>query len=158
MINFYLPLLVLISLNGRIYYEIKRRYKNVLFQRHSNKMNESPTNHKLISTRNNSHLPIPMTLCDSDRQLCSTTMNYTDNDSIIMAKRSPIKNEDNSTLRINIKEKKNRPNLSMQMTDSRRSSLQRAYSYVEKNHCTQVNRKIKFEYKNFFSFVLFRMN
>ncbi len=153
-INFYLPLLVLISLNGRIYYEIKRRYKNVLLQRHSNNINESPSNYKLTPTRNNSHIPLTMALCDSDRQLCSTIINYTENDSLITPRRLPIKYEDNSTLRINIKEKKNRPSVPIQTTDSGRSSLKHAYSYIEKNHCSQVN---KIQWKKIF-FFSFRMN
>jgi hypothetical protein len=139
-INFYLPLLVLICLNGRIYYEIKRRYKNLLLQNHSNKINELSSNNKLISTRNNSRTPITMAICDNDRQLCSTTINLTDNDSLIMSKHLPIKtNEKDSKLRINFKEKKNRPIIPIQITDSQRSSLQNPYSFVENNHCTSVN-------------------
>jgi hypothetical protein len=155
-INFYLPLLVLIFLIGRIYYEIKRRYKNVLLQRHSNKINESPSNNKLNPIRHNSRTPITMTLCDTDRQLCPTTINYTENDSLIISKRLPINNNDNnSKLRINVKEKKNRPIIPIQINDSsRRLSLKHAYSFVEKNHCTQVNRKISTIKKKFFFYII----
>ena len=101
-LNFYLPLLVLISLNGRIYYEIKRRYKNVLLQRHSTKISESPSNYKLSPTRKNSHLPMTMTLCESER-----SMNFTENDSLIMARNfANRKSNNDSKLRINFKEKK----------------------------------------------------
>jgi len=141
-INFYLPLLVLICLNGRIYYEIKRRYKNVLLQRHSNKINESPSNNKLSPIRHNSRTPITMTLCDSDRQLSSIPINYTENDSLSMSKLSSMnENDNNSKLRINFKEKKTRPAIPIQINDTQRLSLKYAYSFAEKNHCTQVNRK-----------------
>jgi len=139
-INFYLPLLVLICLNGRIYYEIKRRFKNVLLQRHSNKINESPSQYKLIPTGKNPRTPT--TVCDSDRQICSTTINFNENDSLIMSKRPSIStNENNSKLRINIKEKKNRPIVPISITDNQRSSLKHTYSFVEKNHCTQVRKR-----------------
>jgi hypothetical protein len=140
--------LVLISLNGRIYYEIKRRYRNVLLQRHSNKTNNSIItntnfyNHKLNRTRNISRSPITMTLCDSDRQLCSTTMNLTENESLVMSKMSPKSpthtNNPESVLRINFKERKHRPLSPVQIPAHRHASLKRTYSYVDKNHCTQV--------------------
>ena len=133
-INFYLPLLVLICLNGRIYYEIKRRYKNILLQRHSNSLNESTSsNQKLNLLRKNSHLPITVTLCDSDKQICSTT----ENDSLIISKHLTIQQTNNTKLRINFKEKKNRSNIPIQITDKRRSS-----SFIEKTHCTHVISKI----------------
>src|SRR5271154_1467082 len=107
-INFYLPLLVLICLNGRIYYEIKIRYKNALLQRHSTRSNESPSQYKLTSTGRNSRTAIA--ICDSDRQICSTMINFNENDSLITSKRlSTPTNENNPQLRINIKEKKPRP-------------------------------------------------
>ncbi|CAF0755113.1 unnamed protein product [Adineta steineri] len=147
-INFYLPLLVLISLNGRIYYEIKRRYRSVLLQRHSNKLNESITttnnnnhnNHslytrKLNQTSNHSRSPVTVTLCDSDRQLCSSTIHYTENDSLVIPK-SPVLNNE-SVLRINFKAKKFRPAVSKQLSGDRKLSLKRAYSYIDNNHCTQ---------------------
>jgi hypothetical protein len=83
-----------------------------------------------------------MTICDSDRQICST-LNFTENDSLVMSQRSPSMkiHDNNSKLRINFKEKKNRPILPIQITDSRRSSLKHAYSFVEKNHCTQVKKR-----------------
>lgn len=98
-----------------------------------------------------------MTLCDSDRQLCSSTINYTENDSLILSKLSSNKkNDNNSTLRINFKEKKNRPIIPIQITDSQRSSLKHAYSFVEQNHCTQV--KENFDFFFVFSSFLSRMN
>jgi hypothetical protein len=141
-INFYLPLLVLICLNGRIYYEIKIRYKNVLLQRHSNKTNESPSQYKLISTGRNSRTPMAMAICDSDRQICSTINNFNENDSLITSRPSltPI-NENNSQLRINIKEKKARPIVPIQIPDNQRSTLKHAYLFGEKKHCTQVSKK-----------------
>lgn len=147
-LNFYLPLLVLMSLNGRIYYEIKRRYKNVLLQRHSTKMTDSITNtnsnslynHKLKYTTKNAATssPITVTLCDSDRQLCSTTINYLENDSLILSKISPKSPVNESILRINFKEKKTRPMISIQNLEQRRALLKQTYSFVDKNHCTQV--------------------
>jgi hypothetical protein len=77
-------------------------------------MNNSLQNYKFTHTRNNSRIPITMTICDSDPQLCPT-VNLTENESVIMSKRSPktpitiTNNPNNSTLRINVKEKKNRP-------------------------------------------------
>ncbi|CAF4860592.1 unnamed protein product [Rotaria sp. Silwood1] len=137
-INFYLPLLVLISLNARIYYEIKRRYKSILLQRHSNQINESSSNHKLNPSTRYTRTPITMTICDSEKQLCSTPINLTENDSLITSKRSPIKNENNSTLRINFKEKKNhRSIISNHMPISQQSSLKRTYSFVETSLYTQ---------------------
>ncbi|CAF1273156.1 unnamed protein product [Rotaria sordida] len=136
-INFYLPLLVLISLNARIYYEIKRRYKSVLLQRHSNQLNESSSNHKFNSLTKYTRSPITMTICDSDKQLCSTPINLNENDCLITSKRSIIKNDNNSTLRINFKEKKNRSIISNQIPIIRRSSLKRAYSFVETKPYTQ---------------------
>jgi hypothetical protein len=126
-INFYLPLLVLICLNGRMYYEIKRRYKNVLLQRHANKLNDtSSNNHKLTSIRNNSQMGI----YDSDRQLCSTAINYTENDNLIIPKQK-------TELRINFKEKKIRPPI---ISNNRKSSLKKhSYSFVKKNPYTEVN-------------------
>lgn len=134
------------SLNGRIYYEIKRRYKNVLLQRHSTKINDSLTinnnntnnlyNHKLNHQRNISTSPITVTLCDSDRHLCSTTMNFTENESLVLSK-LPMNNNE-SILRINFKEKKLRPIRQVQSLEQRKSSLRRTYSYADKNHCTQV--------------------
>jgi len=151
-INFYFPLLVLICLNGRIYYEIKRRYKNVLLQRHSNKINESPSNHKLTPTRKNSRTPVTMTMCDSDRQLCSTTINFTENDSLIMSKLSSIKtNKKNSKLRINFKDKKNRP---IQITNSQKLPLKHTYSFVQKNHYAEVNKKKIKKIAYFFKFII----
>jgi hypothetical protein len=148
-INFYLPLLVLISLNGRIYYEIKIRYKNVLLQRHSNRMSNSITttnslyNHKLNHPKTKSQSPITVTVCDSDRQLCSTTINYIDHDSLILPKTSPKTpiNNNEAVLRINFKEKKHRPTTPVQLTDHPRSSLKRTYSFIDKSHCTQVRKK-----------------
>ncbi|CAF0900219.1 unnamed protein product [Adineta ricciae] len=148
-INFYLPLLVLISLNGRIYYEIKRRYKNVLLQRHSNKINEPITtttnnnsihNRKVNPTSNRSRSPITVTLCDSDRQMGSSTINCTENESLIMSKTAPnaLINKNESVLRINFKAKKARPQIeSMQYAELQPSTLKRTYSYVNQNSCAQ---------------------
>ncbi|CAF2732330.1 unnamed protein product [Rotaria sp. Silwood2] len=152
MINFYLPLLVLILLNGRIYYEIKRRYKNVLLQRNSSSMNELMMNnnnnnnnnnnlysHKVNYKRHNSCSPITITLCDIDRHVYSSTINYAENDGQIMSKLSSrsLTNNNESVLRINFKEKKNRPSTPIRLVDHSKSSLKRAYSYIDKNHCTQ---------------------
>ncbi|CAF2412325.1 unnamed protein product [Rotaria sp. Silwood2] len=136
-INFYLPLFVLISLNARIYYEIKRRYKSVLLQRHSNQINEISSTHRLNPPTRHTRTPVTMTICDSDKQLCSTSINLAENDSLITSKRTPIQNENNSTLRINFKEKKNRSIIPNQIPISRRSSLKRAYSVVETSPYTQ---------------------
>ncbi|CAF1676067.1 unnamed protein product [Rotaria magnacalcarata] len=145
MINFYLPLLVLILLNGRIYYEIKRRYKNVFLQRHSTKINGSiinhnnSYNHKLKYGRQNSCSPVTVTLCDSDRQVFSSTANYADNDTFIVSNvssQSPPHTHE-PTLRINFKEKKNRPRAPVRLNDQSKPSLRRTYSYIDKNHCAQ---------------------
>jgi len=78
-------------------------------------------------------------MCDSDRQLCSTTINFTENDSLIMSKLSSIKtNKKNSKLRINFKDKKNRP---IQITNSQKLPLKHTYSFVQKNHYAEVNKK-----------------
>ena len=103
----------------------------------------TPSNYKLNLTRNNSRSAITMTLCDSDRQLCSGAMTFTENDSLIIPKRLPINQNDNSILRINYKEKKTRPIIPIQISDERRSSLKHAYSLAENNHCAQVNIKAK---------------
>ncbi|CAF3357590.1 unnamed protein product [Rotaria socialis] len=135
-INFYFPLFVLISLNARIYYEIKRRYKSVLLQRHSNQISEPSSYHKLNPAARYSRTAVTMAFCDSDKQICSTPLTVTDNDSLNASKRSSIKNETNPTLRINFREKKPRSIISNQISDSRRSSLKRAYSFVERNPYT----------------------
>ncbi|CAF3368799.1 unnamed protein product [Rotaria sp. Silwood1] len=151
-LNFYLPLLVLILLNGRIYYEIKRRYKNVLLQRHSNSMNNlmmnnnhnnnnnnNLYNHKLNYKRQNSCSPATVTFGDSDRHMYSSTINYTENDGHVMSKLSSrsLTNNNESVLRINFKEKKNRPCIPVRLVDHSKTSLKRAYSYIDKNHCEQ---------------------
>jgi len=97
-------------------------------------------NHKSNHPIKNSLSPITVGLCDNDRQLCSTTINYTENDSLILSKaslKSPINNNE-SVLRVNFKEKKNRPIISMKIPDHQKSPLKRTYSYIDKNHCTQV--------------------
>lgn len=138
-INFYLPLLVLISLNARIYYEIKRRYKNVLLQRHSTKLTESISHSRLPSIRRHSHIPISVNVCDSDRACCSTTVNLNENDSMIMSTLSPrsaaMHPTNQSTLRINFKERKARPSMPIQVGDGRPSSMKRAYSFIDPNAC-----------------------
>lgn len=152
MLNFYLPLLVLILLNGRIYYEIKRRYKNVLLHRHSTQIGDSMTNanssfnHKPNYARKPSCSPITVTLCDSDRQGYSSTLNYTENDGSITSKTSakaPLYNNNNpnnneSILRINFKERKPRPSIPMRFADQLDPTIKRRYSLADKNHCTQV--------------------
>lgn len=147
-INFYLPLLVLISLNGRIYYEIKRRYKNVLLQRHSAKMSDpsNTANNSFFSPKSthrqkHSCSPMTMTVCDSDRQYCSTTINFTDNESLVMSKvssKSGNNAHNESILRINFKEKKNRAILSRQASENQNASLDRTCSYLERNPGAQV--------------------
>ncbi|CAF0938577.1 unnamed protein product [Adineta steineri] len=137
-INFYLPLLVLISLNGRMYFEIKRRYRNALLQRYSNKATDSPNTCKLHPTRKNSRIPITMTLCDSDRQICKTPMNYIENDNLTtIPQRLSVINDNNLPLRINYTEKRNRSSIPVPLSTSRQSSLKHTYSFAEKNHCTQ---------------------
>ncbi|UJR21407.1 hypothetical protein I4U23_024497 [Adineta vaga] len=137
-INFYLPLLVLMSLNGRIYFEIKRRYKNALLQRYSNKpVNDSPNTCKLHSQRKNSRLPITMMLYDSEKQLCPSTSNLIDTDSVNVSKRLLSKQDNISSLRINYTERKNRPILSPHISNPRRLSTKYSYPFVENNHCTQ---------------------
>lgn len=121
-LNFYLPLLVLICLNGRIYYEIKRRYKNVLLQRHSTKITEVASSYKSNATRKNSHLSIAVPVCDNEKHTCSKTYNIIDNESLYLPKMNTDKN---SKLRINFTENKT----------SRQSSLKPSYSYIESNHC-----------------------
>ena len=161
------PLLVLMSLNGRIYYEIKIRYKNVLLQRHSSKTNSSLTitnnslyNRKLNHAKTKSQSPVTVTLCDSERQLCSTTINYLESDSLILSKtvpKSPVNNNE-TILRINFKEKKNRPMTPVLLSDRHKSSIKRTYSVLDKNHCTQViQNNLKFIFI-FLLLLLFRMN
>jgi hypothetical protein len=77
-----------------------------------------------------------MTICDSERQLSSTILNFMDNDSLTISKHLPINNDNNSSLRINYKERKHRPVVPIQISSTPRSST---YSLVAKNHCTQVN-------------------
>lgn len=136
------------SLNGRIYYEIKRRYKNVLLQRHSTKLNDSITNNnnsnslyslKHTHQRNKSPSPVTMTLCDSDKQGCSTTINYIDNESLILTKMSPKLPTTETGLRINFKEKKSRAIHHNSSKRRRASSLKRTYSFGDKKRCTQVS-------------------
>lgn len=145
-LNFYLPLLVLIGLNARIYYEIKRRYKSVLLQRHSNKTCESLTTQNSNSLYGrqrkypgkNNPSPVTMTLCDSERQACSTTINYTENDTLVLPK-IPLKSPGNdSILRVNFKERKNRITVPIRNPGKRQSPMKRAYSFGERNLCTQV--------------------
>ncbi|CAF1584638.1 unnamed protein product, partial [Didymodactylos carnosus] len=124
-INFYLPLVVMMLLNGRIYYEIKRRYKNALLNNNSytkRSVNANGVHNRYNSDRGGGNIEI--TRCsDSDRQLC--TKNLTENDSLTKAnpKIIPMKKRyqstnarnsnidsdmsDNSILRINFKEKRN---------------------------------------------------
>ena len=83
-----------------------------------------------------------MTLCDSDRQLCSTTVNCTENDSLVLSKISPKSHVDESVLRINFKEKKSRPIMSIQSHEQRQGSLKTRYAFADKNHCTQVRHQI----------------
>lgn len=145
-LNFYFPLLVLICLNARIYYEIKRRYRSVLLQRHSNKLQESFTNQNTNSLYNrkrkhagkNGSSPITITLCDSDRQVCSTTINYTENDSLVLPKIPPKSTANESILRVNFKERKNRSTIPIRHLENRNIPLKRAYSFVEKTNCTSV--------------------
>lgn len=117
-----MPLLVLICLNGRIYYEIKRRYKNILLQRHSNKVPDLPSNYKLNPTRRNSHLSIAIPVCDNERQICSTTCNIIENESVYLPKTNTDRN---SKLRINFKENKT----------NRHSLLKPSYSFAEPTPC-----------------------
>lgn len=103
-------------------------------------MNESITNHRSPPTRTNSHIPITMTLCSSDKQICSTSFNAADHDSMSMSTLSPPKGRTRQpTLRINFKEKKSRPSMPLPLDDGKRSSLKRVYSFVDKQHCAQVN-------------------
>ena len=128
MINFYLPLLVLICLNGRIYYEIKRRYKNVLLQRHSTKTNESSNHFKLTSTRKDSRVPISVAICDGDQPICATDVDHPENGNLLVSKTDE---RNSSKLRRNYKEKKNYSPALIRITDN-------PTSFADKNHCTQV--------------------
>ena len=139
-------MLVLICLNARIYYEIKRRYKNVLLQRHSNKIQETYTNQNSNNLYNrqrnypakNGSSPVMMTMCESERQGCSTTINYTENDSVFLPKTVPKSLGNDSILRVNFKERKNQTAMPTHNPEKRHNPLKRTYSFVEKNHCTQV--------------------
>ncbi len=83
-----------------------------------------------------------ITISGSDRQICSTINNFDENDGSTMSKRSSIQtNENNSQLRINIKEKKPRSMIPLQIPVSPRPSLQHSYSFMEQNHPTQVRKK-----------------
>ena len=153
-----------------MYYEIKLRYKSVLLQRHSNKTNDSTaTNnngtsscHRKLNTRRlNTGSPLTMTQCDSDRQFCSTTINCTDNDSMLGRKvsaRSSTNNANEAILRVNFKEKRNRPAASpTQLDDQQASMLKRTYSFAEKSHCTQVAFDTRCSFFTL-AFLFFRMN
>jgi len=102
--------------------------------------NNSLYKRKLNQTSNRSRSPITITLCDSDRQLCSTIINNPENNSLIMSKVIPKSsiNNNESVLRINFKEKKHRPIIPIPFSDHRKPTLKRTYSYVDKNHCSQV--------------------
>lgn len=155
-LNFYLPLLVLVSLNGRIYYEIKRRYKNVFLQRHAKGSVETTNNASYYNQKTTARKKAPcssrtMTLCDSDRQYYSTTINMTDNDSLVITKHSPPKSPGNSNhhesvLRINFKEKKTRPMVSSLPSQRRSSSLRRTYSFFDKKNSPQVCQRNRISY------------
>lgn len=134
MINFYLPLLVLIGLNGRIYYEIKRRYKNVFLQRLSTKSNEPGNNFKLTPTRKDSRVPIAVSICDGDRPVCSTNVDHTENDTLLL----PQYSSTTTDLRMNFKEKKALLPIPIHITHNPTSSISQTYSFAENNHCTQV--------------------
>ena len=140
-INFYLPLLVLMSLNGRMYFKIKRRYKNALLQRYSNRStSESPNTCKLHSQRKNSRTPVAIAICDTDKQLCPTSFNFIDNDTLIMTKPISTNHYDNApTLRINYKEQKNRPIITSHLSTSQLLPKKTSYPFIGKNHCAQVN-------------------
>ena len=150
--------MVLIGLNARIYYEIKRRYKNVLLQRHSSKIRESITNQNTNSLHNRQRKypgktgpsPVTMTVCDSDRQACSTTINYTENDSLTLPKIVSKSPANDSILRVNFKERKNRTTMPIRTPQKRHSPLKRAYSFAEKNHGAQVRcpYHLNFHYRN----------
>lgn len=134
MINFYLPLLVLIGLNGRIYYEIKRRYKNVFLQRHSTKSNEPVTNFKLTPTRKDSRLPMAVPIGDGHPPVCSTNVHPTENDALL----SPQCSSPTTDLRMNFKEKKSCLPIPIHITNNPTASVQPTFSFAEHNHCTQV--------------------
>ncbi|CAF1440797.1 unnamed protein product [Adineta ricciae] len=138
-INFYLPLLVLMSLNGRMYFEIKRRYKNALLQRYSSRStSDSPNTCKLHSQRKNSRIPVTIAICDTDKQLCPTSFNFIDADTLAMTKPISTNHYDNTpTLRVNYKEKKNRPILTSHLSISQPLPKKTSYPFIEKNHCAQ---------------------
>jgi hypothetical protein len=140
-------------LNGRIYYEIKRRYKNVLLQRHSTNLNESITSHRGASSRRNSRLALPGHTCEHDRPICAATVHLTDNESITMTTLSPIHRKGTPAgLRINFKERQNRPSMPVALSDNRQPVLKRTYSFLEKQHCNQV-RLIRVGYRTIELFV-----
>jgi hypothetical protein len=69
--------------------------------------------------------------------------NFNENDGPMLSKRSSIQTIDNnnSQLRINIKERKPRATIPLQIPHSQRPSLQHAYSFMDQNHPTQVRHK-----------------
>jgi hypothetical protein len=101
-----------------------------------------------------------MAICDNDRQICSTTINFNENDSLVASKTlSTPTMETNPQLRINIKEKKPRSSAPIHIPDTQRSPVKHAYSFVDKNHCTQVRKKKQTnEILSFVLLLLFRMS
>jgi hypothetical protein len=93
---------------------------------------------KLKHTKHAVASPITMTLCDSDRQICSTTINYPENDSLVLSKIPPKSPVNESILRINFKEKKPRLVMPIQSSEQRKGSIKQTYTFSDKNHCTQV--------------------
>ncbi|CAF4775883.1 unnamed protein product, partial [Rotaria sp. Silwood1] len=106
---------------------------------HNNNNNNNLYNHKLNYKRQNSCSPATVTFGDSDRHMYSSTINYTENDGHVMSKLSSrsLTNNNESVLRVNFKEKKNRPCIPVRLVDHSKTSLKRAYSYIDKNHCEQ---------------------
>lgn len=129
------------SLNGRIYYEIKRRYKSVLLQRHSTKIgsttNSSSMTRRIALKKLPSNTALTMTLCDSERYYGSTAGNYAEHESVIISQitqKFPTFKRRESIVRINFREKKNR-----RMRSSSPTSLKTIHSYSDQNHCIKVS-------------------
>lgn len=110
----------------------------MLLQRHSNQLNEGSSNVKINSTTRLSRAPLTMTLCDSEKQLFSTQLNLTDNDSLLSSKRTTNKNDNNQPIRFNFKQQRSRTTVSNYTPDNPRASLKRAYSVADSNNCKQV--------------------
>lgn len=87
-------------------------------------------------------MPMTMNQCDGDRQMCSTTGNLSENDSLYFSTLSPHLSSSRETARTtsrpNSKEKRCRSISTFNTNQVRQTSLKRAYSFVDQNQCRQV--------------------